>query len=206
MRLAVISLCLLTSVFAASCADRSVAKKNTPSVSFKGASPRRKAPLLRSRRASTRKRAILSLADDARKGSDNLRAGITLIFMRRLRSEPSPLLRQLLIAELADFACAAAIQAYLEALSDPSAEVRVAAVRALRGATLPSSLSALRDLALAANDPHPAVRREALYAFTSQAPAEESLPILRRLVNDSSDQVALAAREELARFTAAGRP
>ena len=203
MRRLVVVFCLVVSPLLPACASRPPAREEPAPASFQGASPRRKAPLLRSPRAATRKRAILSLADDARKGSDNLRAGIALIFMTRLRSEPSPLLRQLLITELADLACAAATQAYLNALSDPSAEVRKEAVRALGATTLPSSLAALKELALASDDPHPSVRSEALHVFALCAPPEQSLPLLRQLSLDPSDEVALAARHELSRIDAA---
>jgi len=160
--------------------------------------PREKGEMLTDPDVDVRREAIQSLARDARASEPKFKARIALIFMDKLREEPDPIMRALIINELADFAGRTASRAYIEALVDTSATVRADAARALRRVKEDAAVVYLQKMAK--SDRSIQVRQEAIRAVGELAPSEEAIPFLAELARSPSDEVSVTARLELSRL------
>lgn len=160
--------------------------------------PREKGEMLTDPDVDVRREAIQSLARDARASEPKFKARIALIFMDKFREEPDPILRALIINELADFAGRTASRAYIDALVDTSATVRADAARALRRVKEDAAIVYLQKMAR--KDSSTLVRQEAIRAVAELAPHEEAIPFMVELSHSPSDDVSVTARLALSRL------
>lgn len=160
--------------------------------------PREKGELLTDPDVDVRRGAIQSLARDARAAEPKFKARIALIFMDKLKEERDPIMRALIINELADFAGRTASKAYIDALVDTSPTVRADAARALRRVKEDAAIVYLQQMAK--KDGSTLVRQEAIRAVGELAPLEEAIPFMVELARNPSDNVSVTARLELSRL------